>query len=139
MAVTAADLTYPPTGTGELHPEWWPDGALTGLLAVWIAAGAAQVPSGASGAQADRVTLSYAYWLAYADLVLTMATRPNTVSVDKGDVSVGWTDGQRKIIQAKVVFWLDEYSSALSDAVEVVPVIDNAPRASFSQPIVRAF
>lgn len=138
MPVTA-DLTYPPTGTGELHPEWWPDGVLPGLLDVWIEAGVAQVPAGATVLQADRVTLTYAYWLAYADLVLTMATRPNSISVEKGDVAVGWTDGQRKIIQAKVTFWMDEYTMALSDATEAMPVIDNAPRASFSQPILRAF
>lgn len=131
MSVSAEDLTYPPAGTGELHPDWWPDGALPGLLAVWIAAGAALVPGDATAERADRVTLSYAYWLAYGDKLITMAASPNSVSVDKGDISAAWAKDQRDIFAARLKYWLGEYETAVADVVPMV-VIDNPPRASQS-------
>lgn len=134
MAVTAADLTSP---TGELQAAWFSD--LSAALAVWIPLGEAQVPAEATTEQADRVTTAYAYVRGFKDVFLRAAGDPNSVSFDKGDVSLSFTDGQRKIFQAQVALWEEELAAAIGEAGVVVTFVDNAPRSSFSQPIVRGF
>lgn len=134
MAVIAADLTAP---TGELQTAWFGD--LPGDLAVWIPLGVAQVPSGATTEQADRVVTAYAYWRGFKDVLLRAAGDPNSLSIDKGDISISFTDGQRKIFAAQVTLWEDALNAAIGEVEEPVAVIDNAPRVSYGQAVARAF
>lgn len=136
MAVLAADLTSP---TGELQPAWFGD--LPGALAVWIPLGEAQAPAGATTEQADRVTTAYAYWRGFKDVLLRAAGDPNSISLDSGDLSLAFSKDQRDRFAAEALRWETELDAAKADVSAPPPpvVIDNAPRASFSQPIVRAF
>ena len=134
MAVLAADLTSP---KGELQSAWFGD--LPAALAVWIPLGEAQAPAGATTEQADRVTTAYVYWRGFKDVLLRAAADPNSVSVDSGDISLSFTKDQRDRFAAEADSWRAELDAALADASPVVTLIDNAPRASFSQPITRAF
>jgi hypothetical protein len=135
VAVTAADLTAP---NGELQSAWFGD--LPAALAVWIPLGAAQAPAGATTAQADRVTTAYAYWRGFEDVLLRMSRDPNSVSIDKGDISASFSKDQRDRFALKADQWRAELDAAVAAVGEVVTVvIDNAPRASSSQQFVRSF
>jgi hypothetical protein len=135
MPVVAADLTSP---TGELQPTWFAD--LPAALAVWITLGEAQAPAGATTEQADRVTTAYAYVRGFEDVLLRAAGDPNSVSIDKGDISLSFSKDQRDRFAAKVAKWEAELAAAIGAIGEVAPVvIDNPPRASYSQRIVRSF
>jgi len=138
VAVLPADLTLPPGGTGELDPAWFATGTLAVYLPVWIAAGVALVPDGATTEQGDAVVRAYAYWTGYDTKLMQMSAAPNSVSIDKGDISVSYTDGQRKWFAEKAAYWFGQYTTATA-AVVPVPVIDNPPRASSSQPFVLSF
>lgn len=133
MSVTAADLTAP---TGRLQSNWFVN--LPGNLAIWLAQGAAWVPEDATSEQADAVVTAYGYVRGFEDVLLRSARDPNSLSIDKGDISISFTDGQRKIIQSWLAKWQAAFDAAL-EAVVPTPVIDAAPRASYSQTIVRAF
>lgn len=135
MAVTAADLTSP---TGELQTAWFAD--LPAALAVWIPLGEASVPAGATTGQVDRVTRAYAYSRGFRDVLLRAAGDPNSVSIDKGDISVSFTKDQRDRFAVELAKWEAELSTAIAVVGAVaVTVVDNPPRASYSQPIVRSF
>lgn len=136
MAVVAADLT---ADKGELQPVWFGD--LPAALAVWIPLGEAQVPVGATTAQADRVTTAYVYWRGFKDVYLRACGDPNSVSVDKGDVSLSFSKDQRDGLAKEAADWKAEFDAAVSDAAAPTPpaVVDNPPAVSYSQPIVRAF
>lgn len=133
MAVTAADLKTP---TGYLDSAWFVD--LDTALDVWLGLAEGWVPVAATPEQADAVVTAYVYWRGFKDVLLRSARDPNSLSIDKGDISISFTDGQRKYFASEAATW----QAAFNDAVEVVVppvVIDNAPRASYSQTIVRAF
>jgi hypothetical protein len=123
MAVTAADLTAP---TGELQTAWFVN--LPGNLAIWLAQGALWVPEGADSEKADAVVTAYVYLRGFRDVLLRAARDPNSLSIDKGDISISFTDGQRKLFAEQV----DKWEAELSAATAVTAVIDNAPRPSRS-------
>lgn len=133
MAVTPVDFILPPTGTGELDPAWWAAGALQAdLLPVWIAAGEAAAPDGASTEQADAVTTAYAYGTAYDNKALAMSAAPNSVSVDKGEISAAWTDKQRERVAARAAYWWEKFATALAEATLPPETAYAPPRVSSS-------
>lgn len=135
MSVLAADLTSP---KGELQTTWFAD--LSGSLAIWIPLGEAQAPVGATTAQADRITTAYAYWRAYSAKAAEMAGTPNKQNTAGVEFNEEYTKEQRAWFDGKAAEWLAEFNAAVSDATpSTVTVIDNAPRASFAQPIARSF
>jgi hypothetical protein len=133
VAVTAADLTSP---TGELQTAWFSD--LPGNLAIRIDQGEGWVPEDATLLQADAVVTAYVYVRGFRDVLLRAARDPNSISIDKGDISISFTDGQRKLFAEQVSKWEVEFDAAVA-ATAVVTVVDAPPRASFAQPIVRSF
>jgi len=137
VAVTSADLTLPPAGTGELDPAWWATGALAVLLPVWIAAGVAVVPAGATTEQSDAVVRAYAYGTAYDAKAAQMSASPNSVGLDGGDISLSYSKDQRDYFIGKARAWWATYTFALDEAGAVV--VDVAPRQSYSQPISMSF
>lgn len=141
MAILPADLMLPPAGTGELDPAWWAPGLLPTLLAVWIAAGEGQAPGGASGAQADAITTAYAYGTAYDAKVLQMAGTPGRENLAGTEFNSEFAKDQRDRFAERALYWWGQFSTAVADATPVVavPAVDNAPRASYSQPIARSF
>jgi len=138
MAVTSADLTYPPGGTGEIRPDWFSGEDLADLLAVWIAAGEALVPSGGTPEQSDRLVTAYAYWKAYDAKAALMAGAVNSLSIDGGDLAISYAKDQRDFFIGKASFWRLAYEAALAEEESGV-VIDNPPRSSYSQPIAFSF
>lgn len=135
MAVLPADLTSP---TGELQSAWFAD--LNAALAVWIPLGEAQAPTGATTEQADRVTTAYVYVRGFRDVLLRAAGDPNSVSIDKGDISLSFSKDQRDRFADELAKWEAELAAVIAEVGAVAPVVvDTPPRASFSQPIARAF
>lgn len=136
MAVAAVDLTAP---TGELQTAWFTTPSLATSAGIWIALGEAKVPEGATSGQADTVVTAYAYWRAFGDVLMRMARDPNSVSIDKGDISASFAADQRKYFAAKVAEWKTAFDTAVGEATVATLVIDNAPRSSSSQQVVRSF
>lgn len=135
MAVVAADLTAP---KGELQTTWFTN--LPASLAVWIPLGVALAPSGATTAQADRVTTAYVYWRGFSDVLLRMSGDPNSVSIDKGDISASFSKDQRDQFAAKVAEWRAAYEAAVAAVGEVAAVFANEPpRASSSIHFAQGF
>ena len=135
MPVTAADLT---ADVGELQPSWFAD--LPAALEVWIPLGEAQVPAGATTEQADRVTRAYVYSRGFRDVLLRAAGDPNSLSIDKGDISVSFTKDQRDRFAVELAKWEAELSTAIAVVGAVaVAVVDNPPPVSYSQEIRRSF
>lgn len=132
MALSPADFLLPPAGTGELDPAWWGTGTLEDdLLPVWLTSGEGQVPSGATSEQGDAVILAYVYATAYDAKLRAMATTPNTMSVDSGDVSVGFSSDQRKIFATEANKWWLRFAEAVDDAAPAA-IANNPPRTSSS-------
>ena len=125
MSVTAADLTAP---TGELQSTWFTD--LSGNLAIWLSQGEAWIPEGATQAQADAVVTAYGYVRGFRDVLLRAAKDPNSISLDKGDISLSFTDGQRKVLEAQVTRWEAAYDAAIDTGATAT--VENVPRASQS-------
>jgi hypothetical protein len=136
VAVTVADLTAP---TGELQASWFSTPSLATAAGIWIVLGADRVPEGATSDQSDAVVTAYVYWRGYGDVLMRMARDPNSVSIDKGDISASYAADQRKYFAAKVAEWKSAYDVAVNDVTAVAAVIDNAPRSSSSQQILRSF
>ena len=137
MAVTAADVTAP---TGELRPEWFTSPALPTAAGVWIGLGENTVPDGATSEQTDAVVTAYVYVRGFSDLLLRMSADPNSVSIDKGDISASFAKDQRDQIAAKVSRWQATYAALLEEiAAGSVEVAYNPPRTSYSQSAVVSF
>lgn len=134
MAVLAADLTAP---KGELQTAWFAD--LPGSLAVWIPLGVAQVPSGATTEQADRVTIAYAYWRGFEDVLLRASGDPNSLSIDKGDISLSFSKDQRDRFAEKRGEWKEAFVAALVIEEPVADAASEVPRASASVRFTQSF
>lgn len=136
MPITSSDVTAP---TGELQASWFSTPDLPTAAGIWIALGASKVPDGATQEQADAVVLAYTYWRGFSDVLLRMASDPNSVSIDKGDISAAYAADQRKYFAQKVAEWKAAFTDAVEDATAVTVEADTPPRASFAQQIVRSF
>lgn len=131
MAVTAADVTAP---TGELRPEWFTSPDLPTAAGVWIGLGESQVPDGATSEQSDAVVTAYVYVRGFSDLLLRMSADPNSVSIDKGDISASFAKDQRDQIAGKAAKWQATYDALLDEiAAGSVEVAYDPPRTSYSQ------
>jgi len=138
VAVTAADLTLPPAGTGKLDPAWYRVGELSTLLAVWIPQGEALVPDAASAEQADVVVTAYAYWQGYDTKAGQIAGDAVRENVGGAEFNREFLKFQQEWFENKAAFW----RAAFEAAVEVEVLADSSsdlPRASFAQQIVRSF
>jgi hypothetical protein len=137
VAVTAADVTAP---TGELNPDWFSSPDLPTAAAVWIGLGEELVPGTATSEQADAVVTAYTYVRAYGDLWGRMLVDPNSVSIDKGDLSIAFAADQRAGIKALINKWQATYDALLEEiAAGSVEVAYNPPRASYSQAAIVSF
>lgn len=125
MPLVASDFVYP---VGELWVEWFPNENLSDNLAVWIAQGSAQVPSGATTEQGDDIVRSFAYWRAYDSKTMQMADAPDSAALS-GEISRTQVQG-RKFFQAKAAEWRAAFDSAVGVAGSTGSQDSTPPRVS---------
>jgi hypothetical protein len=131
MAISAANLTYPPGGTGEIRPEWFPGEALADVLAVWIAQGYSRAADEGVGEAAaeDRVAIAHAYREAYRAIAARLAGTPDSVSLE--DLSRTTSNGRVKFFADRALAWDLELSAAIAAGQPAPePAVSSPPLAS---------